>query len=86
MNAGIQGLAADIFKLALVRLDEVLRSSNLEARLVLQVHDEVLVEAPPAETEKVETLVREALEHAAHLSVPLDVSIHWGDNWALAKG
>lgn len=86
MNAGIQGLAADIFKLALVRLDDVLRSNNLAARLVLQVHDEVLVEAPPAEVSKVESLVREALEHAATLSVPLDVSIHWGENWALAKG
>lgn len=86
MNAGIQGLAADIFKLALVRLDDVLRSNNLAARLVLQVHDEVLVEAPPSEVSRVESLVREALEHAATLSVPLDVSIHWGENWALAKG
>ena len=86
MNAGIQGLAADIFKLALVRLDDVLRSNNLAARLVLQVHDEVLVEAPPSEVSRVESLVREALEHAATLSVPLDVSINWGENWALAKG
>ncbi len=86
MNAGIQGLAADIFKLSLVRLDEMLRNGNFQARLVLQVHDEVLVEAPVDEKDAVEDVVREALTKAASLSVPLDVSVHWGDNWALAKG
>jgi DNA polymerase-1 len=86
MNAGIQGLAADIFKSALVRLDAALESSSLEARLVLQVHDEVLVEAPASEKEAVEALMREALTGAASLRVPLDVSLHWGSNWAVAKG
>jgi DNA polymerase-1 len=86
MNAGIQGLAADIFKSALVRLDRGLRAANLEARLILQVHDEVLVEAPPSEKEHVETILLDALTNAAHLSVPLEVSLHWGDNWATAKG
>jgi DNA polymerase-1 len=86
VNAPIQGLAADIFKLALVRLDEALRSANLDAGLVLQVHDEVLVEAPPAEKAQVEDIVRDALTNAATLSVPLDISLHWGENWALAKG
>ena len=86
MNAGIQGLAADIFKSALVRLDHRLNDEGLEARLILQVHDEVLVEAPPAETGRVETAIVEALTEVADLSVPLEVSLHWGDSWASAKG
>ncbi len=86
MNAGIQGLAADIFKSALVRLDHRLNDEGLEARLILQVHDEVLVEAPPAETQRVEAAILEALTQVAHLSVPLEVSLHWGDSWAAAKG
>lgn len=86
MNAGIQGLAADVFKSALVRLDRGLRAADLEARLILQVHDEVLVEAPPSEKKHVETIMLDALTNAAHLSVPLEVSLHWGDNWATAKG
>ena len=86
MNAGIQGLAADIFKSALVRLDRALTGAGLEARLILQVHDEVLVEAPPHEREAVEAIILDSLTNAAHLSVPLEVSLHWGDNWATAKG
>jgi DNA polymerase-1 len=86
MNSGIQGLAADIFKIALVRLDEALRTSSLSGRLVLQVHDEVLVEAPVDEQDAVEKVVRECMTAAATLTVPLDVSVHWGTNWATAKG
>ncbi len=86
MNAGIQGLAADIFKSALVRLDRALFEENLEARLILQVHDEVLVEAPPEEKDQVTGVIMEALTNAATLSVPLEVSLHWGENWAAAKG
>jgi DNA polymerase-1 len=86
MNSGIQGLAADIFKVALVRLDDGLRGAHLRAGLVLQVHDEVVVEAPADEQEVVESIVRDSLANAAELTVPLDVSIHWGDNWASAKG
>jgi DNA polymerase-1 len=86
MNAGIQGLAADIFKLALVRLDEELIQAGLEARIVLQVHDEVLVEAPDAERLQVEAVVRNALTQAATLSVPLEISLAWGADWASAKG
>ena len=86
MNAGIQGLAADIFKSALVRLDRRLTSEGLEARLILQVHDEVLVEAPPKEKDLVEAIILDALTHAATLSVPLEISLHWGENWAAAKG
>ena len=86
MNAGIQGLAADIFKSALVRLDHALRDAQLEARLILQVHDEVLVEAPPGERDRVGEIIIDSLTNAAHLRVPLEVSLHWGENWAAAKG
>ncbi|MDH2902596.1 MAG: DNA polymerase I [Actinomycetota bacterium] len=86
MNAGIQGLAADIFKSALVRLDHRLSDEALSARLILQVHDEVLVEAPPGEQSRVETAILESLTGVAELSVPLEVSLHWGDSWAAAKG
>jgi DNA polymerase-1 len=85
-NAGIQGLAADVFKSALVRLDRRLGAEGLAARLILQVHDEVLVEAPPAERDRVEAIIVDALTHAAELSVPLEVSLAWGENWAAAKG
>ena len=86
MNAGIQGLAADIFKSALVRLDRGLFEAGLEARLVLQVHDEVLVEAPKKEKDAVSKIMTEALTGAANLTVPLEISLKWGENWAAAKG
>ncbi|HUY17359.1 MAG TPA: DNA polymerase I [Acidimicrobiales bacterium] len=86
MNAGIQGLAADIFKSALVRLDHALREAELEARLILQVHDEVLVEAPPSERDRVSEIIIDSLTNAASLRVPLEVSLNWGENWAAAKG
>ena len=86
MNAGIQGLAADIFKVALIRLDGRLASEGLEARIVLQVHDEVLVEAPPKEEAVVETAVLEELAGAAALAVPLKISLGWGHSWGAAKG
>ncbi len=85
MNSGIQGLAADIFKVAIVRLDQGLEVGGFESRLVLQVHDEVIVEAVSAEHEKVEALVRDSMRHAAELAVPLEVNLAWGDSWASAK-
>jgi len=86
MNAGIQGLAADIFKTALVRLDRSLEAAGMTSRLVLQVHDEVIVEALAAEEDRVTALTRSALTGAADLRVPLEVSMAWGDSWAAAKG
>jgi DNA polymerase-1 len=86
MNAGIQGLAADVFKSALVRLDRRLREEGFTARLILQVHDEVLVEAPEYEQERVGDVVIDTLTNAATLTVPLEVSLKWGENWAAAKG
>jgi DNA polymerase-1 len=85
MNAGIQGLAADIFKVALVRLDARLTDAKLASRLVLQVHDEVIVEVPPDEKEQAADTVMEAMCGAADLGVPLTVNLAWGDNWAEAK-
>jgi DNA polymerase-1 len=85
MNAGIQGLAADIFKVALVRIDAALTSGGFASQVVLQVHDEVIVEAPEAEQAEVGPLVVGIMRDAAHLDVPLEVNVAWGDTWADAK-
>jgi DNA polymerase I len=86
MNAGIQGLAADIFKAALVRLDTRLSEESLRSRLILQVHDEVLLEVPPDEEEAATKVTLGAMQGAALLSVPLEVNVSWGKSWADAKG
>jgi DNA polymerase I len=86
MNAGIQGLAADIFKVALVRLDAALAAEALQSRLILQVHDEVLLEVPPDEVDHVGELVAGVMAGAADLRVPLAVNLSVGDSWADAKG
>ena len=85
MNSGIQGLAADIFKVALVRIDEALESGGFVSQLVLQVHDEVILEAVASEEVAVEKLVRDKMCSAAELNVPLVVNLAWGDTWASAK-
>jgi DNA polymerase-1 len=85
MNAGIQGLAADIFKVALVRIDQALEGAGVQSRLVLQVHDEVLVEVPEAEHDRVGPLVLDIMRAAASLDVPLEVNAAWGRTWAEAK-
>ena len=85
MNAAIQGLAADIFKIALVRIDRRLAERGLGARLVLQVHDEVIVESPVDEHDEVNTVVLDAMKGAADLRVPLEVNAAWGPTWAEAK-
>ena len=86
MNAGIQGLAADIFKVALVCLDEQLERDGYASRIVLQVHDEIIVEVPPDEVASVGTLTLDAMHQAADLSVPLEVNVSWGRAWSAAKG
>ncbi len=86
MNAGIQGLAADIFKVALVRLDQALDRERLASRLVLQVHDEVILEVPPAEREAATAVTLEAMMGAFDLRVPLEVNLSFGATWADAKG
>ena len=85
MNTPIQGTAADIMKLAMVRVDEALRRENMESRMILQVHDELLLECPPEEAEKAGRLLREAMEQVAQLKVPLVAEVHQGINWFEAK-
>jgi DNA polymerase-1 len=85
MNAGIQGLAADIFKMALVRLDRALETHGHRSRLVLQVHDEVILEVPPDEADAVTAVTLDAMVGVCPLSVPLEVNLSWGDSWAEAK-
>jgi DNA polymerase-1 len=85
MNAGIQGLAADIFKIALVRIDAAIAKAKLQSTVILQVHDEVIVECPVAERDKVNELVLYEMKNAASLKVPLEVNAAWGDSWASAK-
>ena len=86
MNAGIQGLAADLFKVALIRLDAGLEEGGFASDLVMQVHDEVLVDVVPDESDEVAALTERALTGAADLVVPLKVAMAWGSSWAEAKG
>ena len=85
MNTPVQGTAADIIKLAMVRIDRALREAGLKSRLILQVHDELLLECPPEEAEQAAALLREAMEGAISLQVPLVAEVHQGTNWAEAK-
>ena len=86
MTAGIQGLAADIFKVALVRIDQALEAEGRRSELVLQVHDEVIVEVPDDERDTVGDQIVDIMRGAADLDVPLEVNVSWGDTWATAKG
>jgi len=86
MNAGIQGLAADIFKVALVRLTAALEDSQMDSQLILQVHDEVLLDVPPAEHDRAAKVVVDTMTGAVDLSVPLEVNLAFGPSWADAKG
>ncbi len=86
MNAGIQGLAADIFKVALVRIETAIEDTGMDSTLILQVHDEVLLDVPPAEHDAAAKLVVEAMSGAVELSVPLEVNLSFGKTWADAKG
>ena len=85
MNTPVQGTAADIIKLAMVRTDRALRSAGMRSRLILQVHDELLLECPPEEADRAAEILREAMEGAAALEVPLVAEVHRGANWAEAK-
>ncbi len=85
MNAPIQGTAADIMKIAMIGVSQRMKELNLKSRLVLQVHDELLIEAYKPELEVVKTILREEMEHAASLDVPLEIDMHTGENWYEAK-
>ena len=85
MNAPIQGTAADIIKIAMIRVSERLNREQLKSRLILQIHDELLIEAEKEEVEQVKTILREEMQGAAELSVRLEVDMHTGNNWYEAK-
>ena len=85
MNAPIQGTAADIIKIAMIRVDQKLRAHGLRSRLILQVHDELLIETAKEELEEVRELLKEEMMHAADLRVRLEVDVHSGSNWYEAK-
>ncbi|HLG04874.1 MAG TPA: DNA polymerase, partial [Gemmatimonadales bacterium] len=85
-NAPLQGSAADLIKIAMIRIHRGLKESGAAARLLLQVHDELVLEAPAAETAAVTSLVKRHMEGAAALTVPLVVETGVGDSWLDAKG
>ena len=85
MNSPIQGTAADIIKIAMIRVDERLRRENLRSRLILQVHDELLIETAEDEKETVMKILSEEMHHAASLKVELEIDMHDGKNWFEAK-
>jgi DNA polymerase-1 len=84
-NSPIQGSAADLIKVAMIRIADALRRGKFETRMLLQVHDELVFEVPPAEMTAIEALVKHEMEHAAQLSVPLVVDIGTGANWLDTK-
>lgn len=85
MNTPIQGTAADVIKLAMIAAYHKLREAGVKSRILLQVHDELVLEVVESELETVQAILRESMEHVVELSVPLSIDIHWGRNWAEAK-
>ena len=85
MNAPIQGTAADIIKIAMIRVNERLKREGMNSRLLLQVHDELLIEAPLEEVEHAQEILEEEMTHAADLKVKLEIDMHTGKNWYEAK-
>ena len=85
MNAPIQGTAADIIKIAMNRVYDRLEREGLESRLILQVHDELLIEAKKEEAERIKIILEEEMKHAADLAVELEIDVHCGENWYDAK-
>ena len=85
MNAPIQGTAADIMKIAMIDVHKELKKRNMKSRMILQVHDELLIEAECSEVDEVKEILRDKMENAVKLSVPLIVDMHTGKNWYEAK-
>ena len=85
MNAPVQGTAADIIKIAMIRVHSALKKQGLRARLILQVHDELLIECPPEEESAVTVLLKECMENAVTLSVPLTAEVKSGESWYETK-
>lgn len=85
INAPIQGTAADIMKLAMLDVDQVLKQSNYAARILLQVHDELVIEAPDEEVQQIISLVKTTMENAYELDIPLTTEASYGKNWGVLK-
>ena len=85
MNSPIQGTAADIIKIAMIRVWEALRKEGLSSRLILQIHDELLIETKESEAERVRQILETQMKGAADLAVSLEVDLHTGKNWYDAK-
>ena len=85
MNSPIQGTAADIIKIAMIRVWEALCREGLRSRLILQIHDELLIEAVPGEEERVMELLAQEMAGAASLEVELETDVHSGSDWYMAK-
>ena len=84
-NSPIQGSAADLIKIAMIRIDDALRTRDLQSKMLLQVHDELVFEVMPEELDVVQEMVKHEMEHAAQLSVPLVVDLGVGKNWLETK-
>lgn len=85
MNAPIQGTAADIIKIAMIKVWKALKEEGLKSRLILQVHDELLVETAQEEEARVREILTENMKSAADLAVTLEIDLHTGNNWYEAK-
>ena len=85
-NMPVQGTSADIIKVAMIRVADRLQQENLQAKLILQVHDELIVEAPEAEADRVKRILTEEMEQAVSLKVAMQVDAHIGKTWFDAKG
>jgi DNA polymerase-1 len=81
INAPIQGSAADIIKMAMIAVDKALATKDLKSKMILQVHDELLFDVHVTEQEEMKTLVKEAMEKAVHLVVPMEVEMEIASNW-----
>jgi DNA polymerase-1 len=84
VNSPIQGAAADIIKIAMIRIRDTFLRENIQAKMILQVHDELLFEVPESELQTVLNIVKKNMEEAVKLTVPLKVDIGYGQNWAEA--
>jgi DNA polymerase-1 len=86
MNTPIQGTAADIIKIAMVNVHRRLAEEQLDAKLLLQIHDELLIESSISDCEKAKQILKHEMENAFKLRVKMEVDIHEGENWYVAKG
>ncbi len=85
MNMPVQGSAADIIKIAMVKVYNALKAKNMKSKLILQVHDELLIDAYNDEVEEVQKILKYEMENAVHLKTTLDIDMHTGKNWFEAK-